>query len=890
MNMKKAIISLATVAVVALSAKAGVGDMPTGNLYVWKNGRVVYMTAAANVADVQVSADKSTLSFVDSNSNVLYSAPKANIDSIGFYSVPARADLLDVVFNADGSATDVSPRHATIEHPSSTEQAVYWNSTYSRFVAHSSCAWNSKDKGHYRISIADDAFFNRLKDGYAMEAIVMTPEKGSTEEGKFISCHESGGPGGIMISGDNRLTFLLHTAEGTTNVNYRWGAQTDYSPNTYYHVVGVYSKTDQKAYLYVNGELKGTAYAPGELTHPSSTAAYWFSIFGDPAGNNQQQSMPGDVVLFRLYDNPLNSNEVKILWDNTPHAPTNLPVADLLDVAFLPNGTAIDISPSKRTVEQKWTNTLSTYFNGSANRYMAHSTAAWNAANTGHYRISIAEEAFFNRLKDGYTMEAVLMSPQKQNAEAKWISCHQGGGPGAFMVSKDGRLTFLPHTSTTGYCWGAQTDYNPNTYYHVVGVYSKTDQKAYLYVNGKLAGTATAQGDLTRPTDKNSQWFAIFGDPQSGDLNQAIPGDIGMFRLYDSVLNAGQITNLYNNWKGADREGYAEMITDASYVSNVPVKQNGGRLAIDGKGFTNSDIVQLVSTLDDTKSFYTTVESTSTGVVLTLPDNFESGSYNIIVARGTKKQTIGAVTLSVQASVNKTEVIAHRGYWNKVGSAQNSRASLQFAQELGVYGSETDIWITTDGKLMVNHDASYNGVTIQSSTYAQCKDLTLSNGEKMPTLDDLLTILKNSSSPTKLIIEVKSHSTTARTQAAAAAAVNLVKQYGLQNKVEYIAFSWDACTKIKSVDSSAKVAYLNGDKTPQQVKNAGLTGIDYEIGTMRNNSSWFAAARNLGITVNVWTLRSVSDIIEMINRGADYLTTDMPLDAMKYKRHYDLNQ
>ena len=36
MNMKKAIISLATVAVVALSAKAGVGDMPTGNLYVWK--------------------------------------------------------------------------------------------------------------------------------------------------------------------------------------------------------------------------------------------------------------------------------------------------------------------------------------------------------------------------------------------------------------------------------------------------------------------------------------------------------------------------------------------------------------------------------------------------------------------------------------------------------------------------------------------------------------------------------------------------------------------------------------------------------------------------------------------------------------------------------------
>ena len=42
MNMKKAIISLATVVVVALSAKAGIGEMPHANLYVWKNGRVGY--------------------------------------------------------------------------------------------------------------------------------------------------------------------------------------------------------------------------------------------------------------------------------------------------------------------------------------------------------------------------------------------------------------------------------------------------------------------------------------------------------------------------------------------------------------------------------------------------------------------------------------------------------------------------------------------------------------------------------------------------------------------------------------------------------------------------------------------------------------------------------
>ena len=36
--------------------------------------------------------------------------------------------------------------------------------------------------------------------------------------------------------------------------------------------------------------------------------------------------------------------------------------------------------------------------------------------------------------------------------------------------------------------------------------------------------------------------------------------------------------------------------------------------------------------------------------------------------------------------------------------------------------------------------------------------------------------------------------------------------------------------------------------------------------------------------------RNYNDIIDMINCGADYLTTDMPVDAIRYKRHYDINQ
>lgn len=46
------------------------------------------------------------------------------------------------------------------------------------------------------------------------------------------------------------------------------------------------------------------------------------------------------------------------------------------------------------------------------------------------------------------------------------------------------------------------------------------------------------------------------------------------------------------------------------------------------------------------------------------------------------------------AGVAQTKVIAHRGYWDCEGSAQNSIASLKKAAEAGVYGSEFDVQMT----------------------------------------------------------------------------------------------------------------------------------------------------------------------------------------------------
>ena len=109
----------------------------------------------------------------------------------------------------------------------------------------------------------------------------------------------------------------------------------------------------------------------------------------------------------------------------------------------------------------------------------------------------------------------------------------------------------------------------------------------------------------------------------------------------------------------------------------------------------------------------------------------------------------------------KTKVIAHRGYWKTEGSAQNSIRSLERANEIKVYGSEFDVHLTADNVPVVFHDSKIQGKHIQTTPYAELKDLKLPNGETLPTLEQYLDRAKKLKK-TKLIFELKSHATPQR--------------------------------------------------------------------------------------------------------------------------------
>ena len=221
------------------------------------------------------------------------------------------------------------------------------------------------------------------------------------------------------------------------------------------------------------------------------------------------------------------------------------------------------------------------------------------------------------------------------------------------------------------------------------------------------------------------------------------------------------------------------------------------------------------------------------------------------------KLFLTAVTFCSVASLQAqsgTQIVAHRGYWKTEGSAQNSIASLEKAIEIGCRGSEIDLILTTDGVLVLHHDDAIAGKRVDASTYAEIKDVKLSNGESLPTFDAFLAVARTQKG-TKPIIEIKPHQTKQKEDAAVRAALDAVRRAGMNKRVEYISFSKNICEQlIANGPKGIKVAYLGGDLSPRELAERGYTGLDYHIGTMRAHEEWFDEARKLGLEINVWTV------------------------------------
>lgn len=232
--------------------------------------------------------------------------------------------------------------------------------------------------------------------------------------------------------------------------------------------------------------------------------------------------------------------------------------------------------------------------------------------------------------------------------------------------------------------------------------------------------------------------------------------------------------------------------------------------------------------------------------------------------------------LTHQTILGQTRVIAHRGFWKTEGSAENSIAALIKADSIGCYGSEFDVWLTKDDELIVNHDPMIYGRFIQESSARRLTRAKLSNKERVPTLEQYLQTGKELK--TRLILELKPHSSPERETLAVEKIIEMVKGMGLENRMEYICFSLHGTKEfIRLAPKGTPVFYLNGDLSPKQLKEIGCTGPDYHLSVFKKNPTWLTECRNLGLKTNVWTVNKANDMIWFIKNKVDFITTNEPL-------------
>lgn len=221
------------------------------------------------------------------------------------------------------------------------------------------------------------------------------------------------------------------------------------------------------------------------------------------------------------------------------------------------------------------------------------------------------------------------------------------------------------------------------------------------------------------------------------------------------------------------------------------------------------------------------------------------------------------------------KVIAHRGAFKNTGVPENSIASLKAAINLGCAGSEFDIHMTVDSILVISHDHTWRGLDIETSTYKMLLEKTLSNGEKIPTLENYLKAGLGQTS-TKLIAEIKpSKVSKERSLALAEKVVALVKQLNASPIVAYISFDYDILKKVKQLDPNAPLQYLNGDKTPAELKADGFDA-DYHFSVFQRDRGWIKKAKALGIVVNAWTVNDPATMDSLLAEGIDLITTNEP--------------
>ena len=229
--------------------------------------------------------------------------------------------------------------------------------------------------------------------------------------------------------------------------------------------------------------------------------------------------------------------------------------------------------------------------------------------------------------------------------------------------------------------------------------------------------------------------------------------------------------------------------------------------------------------------------------------------------------------------VNSVNMIAHRGFSSE--APENTIPAYELAAKNGYWGVECDILETKDNEFILMHDNTVDRTTngkglVSELTLAQIKSLNIDFGNgisnyenlKVPTLEEFLQCVKNNG--VIPIIEIKSMTTSSIEKF-----IETIKRNGFERSCIIISFDKNCLTKIRELNKNIRLSPLL-DFTLENIEFCSqLKNADIDVPYSQVTIELVKEAHYRNIKVNCWTVNNDDEKNSLIEKGVDFITTDL---------------
>ena len=229
----------------------------------------------------------------------------------------------------------------------------------------------------------------------------------------------------------------------------------------------------------------------------------------------------------------------------------------------------------------------------------------------------------------------------------------------------------------------------------------------------------------------------------------------------------------------------------------------------------------------------------------------------------------------------ETEITAHRG--SSVTAPENTIPAIEKAMEEMADSVEIDVQMTSDGVIVLGHDASLKRVagvnrSIASMTFAQLEQLDVGSwfsksyeGTRIPALSEVLELC---SQKIGLNIEIKYVGKNSELPEKTA---EIIKAYGMENQCVVTSTNLPYLRRVKAVLPEVRTGYIISAAYGNFYSSEDVDFISIRSGFV--TSALMQNAHEQGKAVYAWTVNSKSELERLTLLGVDGIITDRPVLA-----------